>query len=102
MAATARRTRRPRVASAGEVTMACKPIFRLTALSAALASGAVWAADEEDPVKQMTRPDSAIAAGIGYWNHYRPRLRTYDGMREQGAYGLLDALIVTRDGAGQG
>src|SRR5262245_35361675 len=81
--------------------MPSKPIFRLTALSAALASGAAWAAEEDDAVKQMTRPESAASAGIGYWNHDRPRLGTYDGMREKGAYGLLDALIVTRDEAGQ-
>src|SRR4051812_11599348 len=76
-----------------------KPIFRLTAISAALVSGAVWAAEEDDAVKQLTKPESAIGAGIGYWNKDRPRLGTYDGMREKGAYGLLDARIVTREEA---
>ena len=74
-----------------------KPIFKLAALSAALASGAVWAADEEDPVKELTQPQSAVSVGAGYWNRDRPRLGTYDGMPDKGAYGLLDALINTRD-----
>jgi MtrB/PioB family decaheme-associated outer membrane protein len=76
-----------------------KPILKLTALSAALAGGAAWA--QEDPVKELTRPASEVSLGAGYWNHDRPRLGTYDGMPDKGAYGLLDALIVTRDEAGQ-
>src|SRR5215207_6255799 len=79
--------------------MSSKPIFKLTALSAALVSGAVWAAEEDDAVKELTKPQSGLSAGIGYWNNDRPRLGTYDGMREQGAYGLLDAQINTRDDA---
>ena len=30
--------------------------------------------------------------GLGYWSKDRPRLGTYDGMNQKGAYGLLDAL----------
>jgi MtrB/PioB family decaheme-associated outer membrane protein len=69
--------------------------FRLTALSLAC-SGAAQA--QEDPaLAELTTPESAVSVGIGYWSKDRPRLGTYDGMRQEGAYGLLDALINTRD-----
>ena len=79
--------------------MTKKPIFKLTALSVALASSAVWAADEEDQVKELTKPQSGVSTGIGYWNNDRPRLGTYDGMNQKGPYFLLDALINQRDDA---
>ena len=77
------------------------PTFRLTALSAALASahGLAQAQAEDAEVAALTKPESGVSAGIGYWSKDRPRLGTYDGMREKGAYGLLDAWINNRDDA---
>ena len=69
--------------------------FRLTALSLAL-TGAAQA--QEDPaIAELTRPESEVSFGLGYWSKDRPRLGTYDGMNQEGAYGLLDASIRRRD-----
>ena len=76
-----------------------KRTFRLTALAAALASAYGLAqAQEQDPaITELTKPESGVSLGIGYWTDDRPRLGTYDGMREKGAYGLFDARINSRD-----
>src|SRR5262245_3880690 len=96
MAATVRRTARllgASVAERGGSTM------KKTALCAALAAAFSPAlAQEPDPeVAALTKPESAVSVGLGYWSSDRPRLGTYDGMREKGAYGLLDALINRRN-----
>jgi MtrB/PioB family decaheme-associated outer membrane protein len=103
-----------------------KLIFRLTAVSAALltAYGSVQAADEavqaaepaqaadgpvqaaesvqaaeDDEITQLTEPESSVSLGVGYWTNDRPHEGIFDGMRDSGAYGLLDADIVKRDDA---
>jgi MtrB/PioB family decaheme-associated outer membrane protein len=74
--------------------------MKKTALCAALASAYGFAVAQEDPeIAALTKPESALSAGVGYWTKDRPRLGTYDGMREKGAYWLLDAFINTRDDA---
>jgi MtrB/PioB family decaheme-associated outer membrane protein len=74
--------------------------MRKTVLCAALASVYGLALAQEDPeIAALTKPESALSAGIGYWNKDRPRLGTYDGMNQKGPYWLLDALINTRDDA---
>ena len=77
-------------------------IFRLTAVAAALtvAFSPVLAADaddEEGDVKALTTPESSISVGAGNWSKDRAKLGTYDGMKNSGAYGLVDANIVKRD-----
>jgi MtrB/PioB family decaheme-associated outer membrane protein len=73
----------------------------LTALCASL--GAAWgearAQAQDAEVAALTRPQSEVSVGAGYWNDDRPRLGTYDGMSKKGAYGLLDAFINRRDEA---
>jgi MtrB/PioB family decaheme-associated outer membrane protein len=70
--------------------------FPLSAVSLALAGTAQ--AQEVDPaIAELTRPESAVSVGLGYWSKDRPRLGTYDGMNQKGVYGLFDALINTRD-----
>lgn len=73
--------------------------FRLTALSAALMTifGSALADDAE--VNKLIKPDSSISVGIGNWTEDRQQQGIYDGMREKGPYGLLDADIVKRDDA---
>lgn len=76
--------------------------FKLTALSAALL--AVYGPAQADDAAtaelvQLTKPDSTISVGIGSWSADRPQQGIYDGMRDSGAYGLLDADIVKRDDA---
>jgi MtrB/PioB family decaheme-associated outer membrane protein len=81
--------------------IAQRSTFTLTALCVAL--GAAWgearAQQEDAEVAALTRPQSEVSVGAGYWNKDRPRLGTYDGMSEKGAYGLLDAYINRRDEA---
>ena len=74
--------------------------MKKTALCLALASAYGAAMAQEDPeIAALTRPDSALSAGIGYWTKDRPRLGTYDGMNQKGPYWLLDGFINSRDDA---
>ncbi len=74
--------------------------FRLTALATALMSFFGSALAEETPdVSQLTKPDSSVSVGVGNWSGDRHQLGIYDGMRDKGAVGLLDADVVKRDDA---
>jgi len=75
--------------------------FRLTAVSLALTGAAQAQGDPAvDPaIAELTRPESAVSFGLGYWSDDRPRLGTYDGMNQKGLYGLFDAFIQQRDAA---
>jgi Putative outer membrane beta-barrel porin, MtrB/PioB len=75
--------------------------MRTKALYATLATvPALALAQEPDPaIAELTKPESTVSVGLGYWTDDRPRLGTYDGMSEKGAYGLLDAFINRRDDA---
>jgi len=76
-------------------------LFRPTILSAALmmAFGPALAEDSDADVKELSKPDSSISVGIGNWSADRPHQGIYDGMRDSGAYGLIDADIIKRDDA---
>lgn len=78
---------------------ATQQTFRLTALSTALmlAFGPVLADDAE--VAELIKPESSVSVGIGNWTSERRQLGIYDGMRDNGPYGLIDADIVKRDDA---
>lgn len=73
--------------------------FRLSAVAFALMSvfGSVWADDEE--IAELIKPESSISIGAGLWSSDRRQQGIYDGMRDSGAYGLIDADIVKRDDA---
>lgn len=75
-------------------------IFPLTAIAAGLfaASGTVWAA-EDDEVTQLIKPESTVQIGIGFVDNDNRRFGQYNGLTDDGAYGLLDADIVKRDDA---
>jgi len=73
-----------------------KLAFPFSAVSLALA-GAAQAQEVDPAIAELTKPESAVSVGLGYWSKDRPRLGTYDGMNQNGAYGLLDAFINTRD-----
>jgi len=76
-----------------------KHALKLTTLSIALmpAYGSVLAQDAT--VDELTKPDSSVSIGVGNWSADRPRQGQYDGMRDQGTYGLLDADVVKRNDA---
>jgi len=73
--------------------------FRLSAVAFALMSvfGSVWADDDE--IAELIKPESSISIGAGLWSSDRRQQGIYDGMRDSGAYGLIDADIVKRDDA---
>jgi len=66
--------------------------FRMTAVAAALlAAFGVAHADEE--MDALTKPESSITFSAGSWSKDRPQQGSYDGMRNSGAYGSIDANI---------
>lgn len=73
--------------------------FQLTILSTALLAAFPPAWADEAEVAQLTKPDSWVSVGVGNWSKDRPQQGIYDGMRESGAYGLLDGEIIRRDDA---
>src|SRR6185369_5496165 len=54
---------------------------------------------DEAEVNELIKPDSSVSIGIGNWTSDRHQLGIYDGMRENGVYGLFDADIIKRDDA---
>lgn len=69
--------------------------FTMTALAAALLAvyGSALAAEG------FVLEENSVSIGIGNWSNDRPQGGIYDGMRDSGAYGLLDADISKRDDA---
>ncbi|MDP1717537.1 MAG: MtrB/PioB family outer membrane beta-barrel protein, partial [Burkholderiales bacterium] len=68
-----------------------KQTFKVTALAAALF--AVYGSALAEG------PENSVSVGIGNWSSDRLQGGIYDGMRDSGAYGLLDADITKRDEA---
>ena len=73
--------------------------FRLTALAASMLAAYGSAFAEDDDLKQLTKPDSSISVGAGYWTNDRPQQGIFDGMRDDHGYALIDADVVKRDDA---
>lgn len=73
--------------------------FRLTAVAAAMLAAYGSAFAEDDDIKQLTKPDSSISVGAGYWSSDRPQQGIFDGMRDDHGYALIDADVVKRDDA---
>jgi len=74
--------------------------FRLTAIAAAIitAFGTAHAA-EADEVSALTKPESKIEFGLGYVDDDNRQFGKYNGLNEQGGYGLLNIDAVKRDDA---
>lgn len=73
--------------------------FRLSAIAIALLSAFGTALADDAEINELIKPESSVSLGAGYWSSDRHRQGIYDGMRDDGAYGLLDADIVKRDDA---
>ena len=72
--------------------------FPLAAMAAALVLGYGPAfAQSSDEITPLTKPTSVIRLGAGYLSDDAPRFGQYTGVREKGAYGLVDADIVKRN-----
>jgi MtrB/PioB family decaheme-associated outer membrane protein len=68
--------------------------------SALLAAfGPVIAADGDEEMAQLTKPQSQVSVGVGYVNNDNQRFGQYTGLTDQDAYLLLDADIARRDDA---
>lgn len=74
--------------------------IRLTLVAAAVsaACGPAWAA-EDDEIKALTKPESNIEFGIGYVDNDGKRFGQFNGLNENGVYGLLGGNLVRRDDA---
>lgn len=72
------------------MSMNMKQTFKVTALAAALLSvyGPAYAEGE-----------NSVSVGVGNWSNNREQQGIYDGRRDSGAYGLLDADISKRNDA---
>ena len=70
-----------------------KQIFKLTALAAA-----VLAVCGPGPALAQSTAGS-VSVGIGNWSNDRRHSGVYDGMQDDGGYGLFDADILKRDAA---
>jgi MtrB/PioB family decaheme-associated outer membrane protein len=77
--------------------------FRLTAVAAAVAAafGAApaGAAEGDDEIRQLSKPESEVSAGVGYVTKDNRRFGIYNGLNEKGGYLLLDADVARRDDA---
>lgn len=71
--------------------------FRLTALSAALMIAFGPAFADEAEINELIKPDSSISLGAGFWSGDRQQMGIYDGMRDSGVYGLIDADVIKRN-----
>ena len=76
-----------------------KQAFKLSALASALLWAYGVAQAQSDEVRQLSNPDSWVSLGAGHWSGDRQQQGIYDGMRDNGGYGLLDLNLVRRDNA---
>ncbi len=77
-----------------------RPEFRLTALAAALIAvfGApAFGAEDEQDLNELTKPQSEVRLGAGYVDADNQKFGEFSGLRDEGAYLLLDADVARRD-----
>ena len=55
------------------------------------------AADEDDEIRRLIKPESFISLGIGNVSSDNQRFGMYNGLNEAGAVGLIDFSVVRRD-----
>ena len=68
--------------------------------SALLAAfGPAVAADGDEEMAQLTKPQSEVSVGVGYVNNDNQRFGQYTGLTDEDAYLLFDANIARRDDA---
>lgn len=73
-------------------------VFPLAALAAALlAAYGPALAQESDELTPLITPESSFSVGVGHLSKDAPRFGQYSGLRDNGAYGLLDLDFVRRD-----
>lgn len=73
-------------------------VFQRTLLATAMMA-AFGTAFADDEIAAYTKPDSSVSVGVGTWSSEREQQGIYDGMRDNGAYGLVDIDVARRDDA---
>lgn len=71
--------------------------FKMTAVGAALLAIYGPALADDAGIAQLIKPESSVSVGVGSWSNNRPQQGIFDGMRDNGGYGRLDAEIIKRD-----
>src|SRR5262252_918055 len=79
--------------------MNARDMFRMTGLAAALvaALGPAHAAEILAPYGLLNTDASMASVGLGYLDQDSRRFGEYNGVKDNGAYGLLDFNLVKRD-----
>lgn len=75
------------------------PVFRFTAMAAAVFAVTGAYAAEDDEIASLIKPESYIEFGLGYVNKDNARFGQYSGLNKQGGYGLLGGSLIKRDDA---
>jgi MtrB/PioB family decaheme-associated outer membrane protein len=75
--------------------------FKLTIVATAImaAYGPACADETDDMVRLFSKPDSYLNIGIANLAGHREQLGRYDGLNDNGAYGMLDLSVRKRDDA---
>jgi MtrB/PioB family decaheme-associated outer membrane protein len=69
------------------------------ALLAFVASGPLWAADEDEEIRAQKTPEAQLGAGLGYVSDRNTRFGQYTGLTKEGVYPLIDLDLRRRDDA---
>jgi MtrB/PioB family decaheme-associated outer membrane protein len=69
------------------------------AVAAAFSTAPARSAEGDDEIRQLSKPESEVSAGIGYVTKDNRRFGVYNGLNEKGGYLLLDADVARRDDA---
>lgn len=74
--------------------------MRLSAVAVSLLAAIGLArAAEDDAVTQISKPESSVEVGVGHVNRDNQRFGQYNGLKDNGYFGLLDLNYVRRDDA---
>ncbi len=73
-------------------------LFTFMVVMLSLVAGTVWPSDKEnDLLKELTKPKSTINFGTGYLFNDNARFGQYNGLRNEGPYGIFNVDIVRRN-----
>ena len=72
-------------------------IFHLSTIAAALIITMPLETLGDDTIKQMTKPQSTIQFGAGYLSDDNARFGQFNGLRDEGAYGIFNVDILRRN-----
>lgn len=61
-----------------------------------LLAGAV-SAEQDETIKQLTKPRSTVNFGAGYLFNENARFGQYSGIRDEGVYGIFNVDIARRN-----